>query len=90
MTEENHQDDVQASDKKDPTFEEAMEQLEKIVGQLEQNDVPLEKAIGLFQQGMALSHLCHDKLDLVSKKMDQLIDSSGQSQPFSVRGDEDR
>lgn len=91
MTEVNHQDtQTNSKDGKTPTFEEAMEQLEKIVGQLEQNDVPLEKAIGLFQEGMALSHLCHDKLDLVGKKMDQLIDSSGKAEPFSVQGDEDR
>lgn len=90
MTDVNHQDEVQTSEKKEPTFEEAMEHLEKIVGQLEQNDVPLEKAIGLFQEGMAMSKLCHDKLDLVSKKMDQLIDTKGESQPFSVQGDDDR
>jgi exodeoxyribonuclease VII, small subunit len=90
MTDVNHQDEAQTSEKKEPTFEEAMEHLEKIVGQLEQNDVPLEKAIGLFQEGMAMSKLCHDKLDLVGKKMDQLIDTKGESQPFSVQGDEDR
>ncbi|MDF2909795.1 MAG: xseB, partial [Sporolactobacillus laevolacticus] len=42
---------------KTPAFEEAMEKLERIVKQLEENDVPLEKAIELFQEGMALSKL---------------------------------
>lgn len=73
---------------KNPTFEEAMEKLEEIVTKLEENDVPLEQAIDLFQEGMALSKLCHDKLETVSKKMDQLIDENGQSHPFSVQEDE--
>lgn len=73
-----------------PTFEEAMEKLEIIVRQLEENNVPLEKAIDLFQEGVSLSKLCHDKLDSVSKKMDQLVDSSGQSTSFSVGGDEEQ
>ena len=39
------------------SFEEAMA-LETIVEQLEDGDVPLEKAIDLFQQGMKLSQMC--------------------------------
>ncbi|MDD9149304.1 MULTISPECIES: exodeoxyribonuclease VII small subunit [unclassified Sporolactobacillus] len=71
-----------------PTFEEAMEKLETIVRQLEESDVPLEKAIDLFQEGMSLSKLCHEKLETVGKKMDQLIDSNGEARPFSVQGDD--
>ncbi|RYM06013.1 exodeoxyribonuclease VII small subunit [Sporolactobacillus sp. THM7-7] len=87
MSEANERGD---SDKNEAlTFEEAMEKLERIVNQLEENDVPLEKAIDLFQEGMSLSKLCHDKLTAVGKKMDQLIDKSGEATPFSIRGDED-
>ncbi|RYL92371.1 exodeoxyribonuclease VII small subunit [Sporolactobacillus sp. THM7-4] len=70
------------------TFEEAIEKLETIVKQLEENDVPLEKAINLFQEGMSLSKLCHDKLQTVGKKMDELIDSDGMAKPFTIQGDE--
>ncbi|MET1247818.1 exodeoxyribonuclease VII small subunit [Sporolactobacillus sp. STCC-11] len=73
---------------KTPVFEEAMDKLEQIVKQLEENDVPLEKAIGLFQEGMALSKICHDKLETVEKKMDQLVSPNGESKPFSVQGDD--
>lgn len=72
-----------------PAFEEAMEKLERIVKQLEENDVPLEKAIELFQEGMALSKLCHDKLETVEKKMDQLMEPNGETTPFSVQGDDE-
>ena len=43
-------------------FNDAMEQLEEIVKLLEQGDVPLEEALTLYQKGMELSKLCHDKL----------------------------
>ena len=42
------------------TFEEAMKKLEEIVAKLEEGDVPLEKAIAFYQEGMALSKICSD------------------------------
>lgn len=56
------------------SFETAMEQLEKIVSQLESGDVPLEKAIELYQEGMRLSHLCGQKLEQVEKKIEMLVE----------------
>lgn len=70
------------------TFEEAMDQLEDIVGKLEEGDVPLEKAISYFQEGMALSKLCHDKLKTIEKQMDQLLLENGELQPFQIQEDE--
>ncbi|GAY75174.1 exodeoxyribonuclease VII small subunit [Sporolactobacillus inulinus] len=84
MSESFEQDQTKA-----PAFEDAMDQLDQIVKQLEENDVPLEKAIGLFQEGMALSKICHDKLESVEKKMDQLLTPDGETRPFSVQGDDE-
>lgn len=70
------------------SFEEAMAELETIVKQLEGNDVPLEKAIDLFQKGMTYSKLCHDKLGKVSEKMDRLIHAEGDTEPFTLTGDD--
>ncbi|MNI47579.1 Exodeoxyribonuclease 7 small subunit [compost metagenome] len=56
------------------SFELAMEQLETIVSQLESGDVPLEKAIELYQEGMRLSHLCGQKLEHVEKKIEMLVE----------------
>jgi exodeoxyribonuclease VII small subunit len=55
-------------------FEKAIEQLEQIVAQLESGDVPLEKAIELYQEGMRLSHLCGQKLEQVEKKIEMLVE----------------
>lgn len=60
------------------SFEEAMEKLEQVVEKLEQGDVPLEEAIEMFQQGMNLSKLCHDKLTKVEKQMDQILHEDGE------------
>lgn len=69
------------------TFEEAMQKLENIVGSLEEGNVPLEKAITLFQEGMNLSNLCHDKLQTIEGKMDQIVGDNGEIKPFSVQED---
>lgn len=51
-------------------FEEALEALEKIVGELEGNeDLPLDKAIALYERGMHLSTLCQKKLEEAHQKI---------------------
>jgi exodeoxyribonuclease VII small subunit len=72
------------------SFEEAMDQLEQLVGKLENGDVPLEKAIDLFQEGMKLSHLCSQKLEQVERKIEMLVEENGvlSKKPFSSGNDE--
>jgi len=50
---------------KELSFEEAMKELEEIVQKLEEGDVPLDKAIHYYQEGMKLPKLCNHKLDQV-------------------------
>ncbi|WP_346726715.1 exodeoxyribonuclease VII small subunit [Bacillus suaedaesalsae] len=76
------------SKEKKMSFEEAMDQLEQIVEKLEEGDVPLEKAIAYFQEGMSLSKICHDKLKTIEKQMDQLLLDNGELQPFQIQEDE--
>ncbi|OKP84211.1 exodeoxyribonuclease VII small subunit [Paenibacillus sp. P3E] len=74
-------------------FEGAMERLEEIVRELEHGDVPLEKAIDLFQQGMKLSQLCGSKLEQVERKIEMITEMDGElrKKPFGARleGDSD-
>jgi len=67
------------------SFDEGMKQLEAVVEQLESGDIPLEKAILLFQQGIQLSKLCGDKLNQVEQKIEMLLEENGswQKKPFS-------
>ncbi len=55
------------------TFENAMKQLEEIVKELESGELPLEKALQRFEEGMKLSKYCTRKLDETEKKVALLI-----------------
>ena len=46
-----------------PKFEECIQRLEKIVQELEQGEVPLEKSLTLFEEGMQLSGSCRKELE---------------------------
>ena len=48
--------------RKKQTFDEAMERLEEIVEQLEQEEVSLETAVSLYKEGLSLAALCREKL----------------------------
>ncbi|WCN38937.1 exodeoxyribonuclease VII small subunit [Aneurinibacillus uraniidurans] len=71
-------------------FEEAMQKLEEVVGQLEAGDVPLETAIALFQEGMDLSKLCSRKLSDVEQKIEMLLEQEGETTvvPFVLEGED--
>lgn len=74
--------------KEEVSFENAMLELEKIVEKLEEGDVPLEKAITYYQEGMKLSKLCNDKLSNVQEKMTQIMNEQGQLEPFEIQEEE--
>ena len=58
------------------TVEQAMKQLEQIVQDLESGDMPLEKAIKKFEEGVQLSKFCSQKLDETEKRITILMQSS--------------
>ena len=58
---------------KKPTFEEALARLEVIVARLEQGEVPLEEALGLFEEGTAVMKQCSTALDKAEQKVAKLL-----------------
>ena len=58
------------------TFEQAIKQLEQIVQELESGDMPLEKAIKTFEEGIQLSKFCSEKLDETEKRITILMQGS--------------
>lgn len=58
------------------TFEQSLTQLEKIVQELEAGDLPLEKAIDKFEEGIRLSKFCGQKLDETEKRINLLMQNS--------------
>ncbi len=55
-------------------FESAIAELEKIVKQLEDGDLPLEKSLSLFERGVALSRYCHEQLGAAQRRIEQLTE----------------
>jgi exodeoxyribonuclease VII small subunit len=58
------------------SFEEALVRLEKIVSQMESGDLKLEDSLKLFEEGIGLTKVCHQRLDEVEKKVKQLLKKS--------------
>ena len=60
------------------SFEEAMRELESVVGKLESGDVPLEDSIKLYERGAALKEHCQKKLAEAEEKVAQItLDGDG-------------
>ena len=55
--------------KKKLSFEQALNRLEEIVGQLEDGDIALEESMKTFEEGKDLVKLCLQKLDEAEKKI---------------------
>lgn len=60
------------SDKKQK-FEESLEQLEKIVAQLEDGELSLEESLKLFENGIKLSRLCQERLNHAERRIEVLL-----------------
>ena len=55
------------------TFEASLEALEQIVQQLESGDLPLEKSLELFEQGVRLSRECQERLSQAERRIEILL-----------------
>lgn len=64
-------------------FEEAMKQLDEIVKQLEDDNLPLDKAISYYEKGMELSKLCNELLEDAEKKIALLVTEEGNEEAFN-------
>lgn len=62
----------------DMSFEQAMAELEQVVGKLERGDVPLEESIQLYERGAALRKRCDQKLKEAEEKVAAItLDADG-------------
>jgi exodeoxyribonuclease VII small subunit len=61
------------------TFEQAMKELEIVVGKLERGDVALDESISLYERGAALKKRCEDELKRAEEKVAAItLDANGQ------------
>ena len=66
------------------SFEEGLKQLEAIVHEMESGDLPLERALELFERGMNLSDSCRKQLEGAETRVEMLIRKEGKmvAEPF--------
>ena len=67
-----------------PKFEDCLQRLERILEELEKGEIPLERALQLFEEGMQLSNSCRKELDEAEGKIEILLKQNGklQAEPF--------
>jgi len=89
---EQEQDKINENIAEEPkSLETGLQDLETIVKTLEQKDLPLEKALSLFKEGVGLVQYCSNVLDQAEKQMEILLEGpDGQLQikpaSFDVEG----
>ena len=64
-------------------FEEALKKLEKIVGELEDGDLPLDESLARYEEGIRLSKVCAKKLEAAKKKVEVLLKSEDGTVEFA-------
>ena len=65
------------STKKSVNLEKALSDLEEIVEELESGDLPLEKAMKKFEEGIKLTRNCQAALKDAEQKVEILLKSAG-------------
>lgn len=68
------------------SFDAALSELEQIVQQLEQGDLPLETALKQFERGIQLARVSKQKLEQAEQQVQILLQQGGQEKlaPFTV------
>ncbi len=69
------------------SFEVSLAELEKVVQELESGDLPLERALELFERGVQLSDRCRKQLEEAETRVETLIKRNGKLQPEPFRPD---
>jgi exodeoxyribonuclease VII small subunit len=67
-----------------PSFESSLDELEKVVKELEAGDLSLERSLELFERGMSLSETCRKQLEEAETRVEALVRREGKlvAEPF--------
>lgn len=71
-------------------FEISLAELERIVAEMEKSELPLQKALELFERGVHLFRDCQKQLDEADRKVEMLIkgtDGNFESVPFTAENE---
>ena len=70
-------------------FEGSLEELEKMVKELEGGDLPLERALALFEKGVGLSDTCRKQLLEAETRVEILLKKNDKLQPEPFPADKE-
>ena len=74
-------------EEKAASFETGLQELEKIVKEMESSELPLERALELFEKGMRLSETCRKQLEEAETRIEVLVRRGDKVQPEPFRPD---
>lgn len=75
------------NDPKDLSFEDALDQLETLVEQMEHGELSLEDSLGAFERGVALTRRCEAALKAAEQKVEILSKKTADAEPEPFDGD---
>lgn len=69
---------------KEKNFEESLLELEQIVKDLENGNIPLDDAITKFNEAMKIAKICNDKLTSAEESVNKILNKDGTLEDFQV------
>ena len=78
-----------AKAKKSIDFEQALDQLEELVEDMDNGDLTLEESLKAFEEGIKLTRECQTALSEAEQKVQMLIEENGELKSVIVSIDED-
>lgn len=73
-------------DKNDKKFEEKINDLEKLINELENGNVDLEDSIEKYVEAMNLAKECDQKLKNIEERVSKIISENGEINDFDLEG----
>jgi exodeoxyribonuclease VII small subunit len=85
----NRKNRAEASTAEAPDFEQSLAELEALIAKLEGGELPLAESLALFEQGVALTRQCHERLTEARQRVEILLkDGARPFDPDSAGSDE--
>ena len=74
--------------RKTPSFEQSLEELERLVGLMEEGNLSLEESLKTFERGIELSRICQDALDKAQQRVQILTNQDDKAEFRKFEQDE--
>lgn len=69
---------------KEKNFESSIKELEKIVQELENGEIDLDKSIEKYTEAMKLIEYCENKLNKATETINKIVDENGKIRDFNI------